>query len=148
MPQQQGQQANQNGTASERDIIQRLLSLGYTHKRRQDLAPTVPYFVTQYQGYPGLYETPVNLDFFVYHPDKHPEGFVIESKNQNTSGSVDEKLPYTVGTLKQLPVPSLLIITGNGWKKAAIPWCRRQATATFHVMNWDEFTAACNRGLI
>lgn len=148
MPQQQGFQANRNGATVEADIRQRLIAHGYTPMTTRQ-APTwpTPYFIAQYRGaFLSLYLTPLRLDFFLVHPQKHPNGLILESKYQETGGSADEKLVYTVLSLKQAGIPTILLIQGAGYRTQAVQWCRRQADALFRVMDWNEFIAALNRG--
>ncbi len=50
----------------------------------------------------------------------------IECKWQQTSGSVDEKLPYLFlnVTTKMKEKEIMIIIDGGGWKEGAIPWLK------------------------
>lgn len=50
----------------------------------------------------------------------------IECKWQQTSGSVDEKLPYLyLNAIEAMPENNIMIIIdGAGWKKGAIDWLR------------------------
>ena len=50
----------------------------------------------------------------------------IECKWQQSSGSVDEKLPYLFlnATSKMTEKEIMIIIDGGGWKEGAIPWLK------------------------
>ena len=50
----------------------------------------------------------------------------IECKWQQSSGSVDEKLPYLFlnATTKMMEKEVMIIIDGRGWKDGAIPWLK------------------------
>ena len=50
----------------------------------------------------------------------------IECKWQQSSGSVDEKLPYLFlnATTKMTEKEIMIIIDGGGWKEGAIPWLK------------------------
>lgn len=50
----------------------------------------------------------------------------IECKWQQSSGSVDEKLPYLFlnATTKMTEKEIMIIIDGEGWKEGAIPWLK------------------------
>ena len=50
----------------------------------------------------------------------------IECKWQQSSGSVDEKLPYLFlnATTKMMEKEIMIIIDGGGWKDGAIPWLK------------------------
>ena len=53
----------------------------------------------------------------------------IECKWQQSSGSVDEKLPYLFLNAKDcMPEKDvMIIIDGKGWKEGAIPWLKESA---------------------
>ncbi len=53
----------------------------------------------------------------------------IECKWQQTSGSVDEKLPYLyLNCIEAMPENHIIIIIdGEGWKKGAVEWLRNAA---------------------
>lgn len=163
MAQQQGRQANQNGIWAENDIAGRLINHGYQDltplpksKRRKGYSlPLVPdgvaYFIRQKHGpFVNLYGRPMKVDFYVWHPEKYPDGLIIESKSQEDSGSVDEKFPYLIWGLKATGIPSILLLLCPGAKPYAIAWCLQQQEGQhFRVFpTWETFTAACNRGLL
>ena len=64
----------------------------------------------------------------------------IECKWQQSSGSVDEKLPYLyLNAIETMPEKSILIlIDGSGWKPGAIQWLR-------DAVNHKKYTTAENR---
>lgn len=150
MAEHQGQQANNNGRWMENDIAGRLISHGYTLRtRRLDQPP--PYFIRQARGlFTTMYGTPMQVDFYVWHPDKYPHGLVIESKHQEIAGSVDEKYPYLITSLKALSLPSILLLICPGAKAAAVQWAlAQQEGERFRVYTtWETFISACNRGLL
>lgn len=61
----------------------------------------------------------------------------IECKWQQTSGSVDEKLPYLyLNAIEAMPENDIIIIIdGSGWKKGAIAWLE-------DAINQNKYTAA------
>jgi hypothetical protein len=82
--------------------------------------------------------------------------FVLECKYQNTSGSVDEKLPYVFANLVQSSddIDGLILVhAGNYWKnstrgQAAVEWMKQQddkTTKELHVVDLDGFMSLANR---
>ncbi|WP_420807081.1 PD-(D/E)XK nuclease superfamily protein [Trichormus azollae] len=58
-----------------------------------------------------------------------PSSLIIECecKWQNTSGSVDEKLPYVNADIENFyPAPTIVMIDGGGIKPGAINWLNTQ----------------------
>ena len=66
---------------------------------------------------------------------------VIESKWQQSSGSVDEKFPYLVLNIRErYPCATIIVLDGGGFKKGAEEWLRRQVNDKLvHVFNMMEF---------
>lgn len=96
----------------------------------------------------GMYGTHWTPDFIAWHPSKYPDGVIIEVKYQNIGGSVDEKLPYVIGSLKQNDMQSILIVEGDGFRLHAIKWCMAQQSEKIKVFNGiSPFISACNVGL-
>ena len=149
--QQQGAQANANGRMLESDIAHRLSAHGYTKLAIIPDVWTLPFFVQQSIGTPikpfiNLYALAWKVDFFLWHPQKHANGLIIESRYQGIGGSVDEKYPFLIGSLKQQPCDSLLLILGTGARPKAVEWCRKQSTTACRIMTWEEFVAYANKG--
>jgi hypothetical protein len=110
-----------------------------------------PIYAKQYALCESIYGHVIKCDFILYHPKLWTECLVIESKWQQVSGSVDEKYPYTVINLKeQSPVQSIIVVDGNGQKKGAIAWLRRQVDGQklLHVLSMAEFQKWVNKGNI
>ena len=150
--QQQGRQANTNGSAIEGDVHSRLIRLGYPQLKRIQMEGLVwpeGYFVHHPKdAFQDMFGTPWVVDFYIWHPVKHPDGLVIESKSQEKKGSVDAKLVPAALSLLKLNIPSILLIAGDGFQKKYVNWCYEQQTEKFTVMNWNAFSSAVNRGLI
>jgi len=88
------------------------------------------------------------VDFFIWHPWKHPYGLIIEIKYQEIPGSVDEKFPYAIANLKAAGIPSILLVFGDGARREAKAWCMRQQDANLRVFTrMDDWIKALNRGL-
>jgi hypothetical protein len=148
MAQQQGQQANSNGKNLESDIAHRLLSAGYVQAKRVLKQGMTPYFIRQCRSlFHNMYGSKMIVDFYLWHPEKHPDGLIIEAKYQEKKGSVDNKFPYLVQSLKKTNTPSMILLIGTGAREEAIRWCEAQQHDTFTVITtWEAFVYRCNRG--
>jgi hypothetical protein len=83
-------------------------------------------FYRQVPAFKSLYGVPFNADFVI----NSPKGLgLIEMKWQVSAGSVDEKLPFWLITLQQLPpsVTALLVAVGGGIRPGAMEWLRSNA---------------------
>lgn len=149
LTQQQGRQANQNGRAFEEQIAQRLKSKGYLQADALPNEPDQPFFIYQFRGgFTSLYGLPMRVDFYVWNPVKYPNGLIIECKYQETSGSADEKFPYTIACLRKTELPAILLLIGQGAKRCAVEWCLRQQDRQLTVFaDFESFFRAANREL-
>lgn len=147
--QNQGRQANSNGRAFEEMIAQRLRSSGYQQIQNCPKSFQSPFFVPQMRGrFVSIYGTDMRVDFFVWHPSKYPNGLVIECKYQETSGSADEKFPYTIANLRKTGIPAILLVMGSGPKRCAIEWCMQQQDDQLTVFkDFESFMKSANRDL-
>ena len=103
------------------------------------------WFVEQIDCERNLYGSRWRLDFYLFHPDKFPNGLVIESKWQGSPGSVDEKYVFTVLSLKSLSTPSMLVLGGGGARRGAVDWIRKQIGKNFKTT--DQFIDWGNKNL-
>jgi hypothetical protein len=75
----------------------------------------------------GIYGSDIYVDFYIIGSSFLSSGLIIESKWQQTSGSVDEKLPYLNLNIQTCyPTQSLVLIDGGGMKPQAISWLKKQ----------------------
>jgi hypothetical protein len=141
----QGTRANYTGNALERVIQHSLEANEYTfiEKKKFNTARYLdqPIFTMQYPIGKSVYETKLYCDFIFYHPKKHPHCMIIESKWQESSGSVDEKFPYLVLNIRErYPCATIVVLDGGGFKKGAEHWLRKQTDdKLIHVFNMMEF---------
>jgi len=100
-----------------------------------------PKYVIRNYPHPSLYGTPGKKEALVVAPDG--DGFftpdeqgctriIIEAKWQDSSGSVDEKLPYLWEAFHTSPVRNwVVVLDGRYWKtgrgKAAVSWLGHKA---------------------
>ncbi|MFH1291917.1 MAG: PD-(D/E)XK nuclease superfamily protein [bacterium] len=95
----------------------------------------------QYPVAKSLYETQLYCDFIIYHPEKHEKCLIIESKWQQSAGSVDEKFPYLVLNIRErYPCSTIVVLDGGGYKKGAEKWLRDQIDdKLIHIFSMMEF---------
>ncbi len=148
---QQGTRANFTGNALEKVIYNALVDKGYEFLKKNKFDPALclkqPIFTTKYLVGKGVYDTDIYCDFILYHPEKHPKCLVIESKWQESRGSVDEKYPYLVLNIhNKYPYPTIIVLDGEGYKKGAEVWLRKQKNGNLiHVFNMMEFQRWSNK---
>jgi peptidoglycan hydrolase-like protein with peptidoglycan-binding domain len=126
---------NENGSILESQINALLVSKGYAMltKQPEGLAE-YNWAIKQYRKFSTLYGGQMRIDFFVCNRSKWPEGLAIECKWQSSPGTVDEKFPYVVENLKALPVPSIIMLAGGGYRPAALEWVKRQSSDRLTVV--------------
>jgi hypothetical protein len=83
-------------------------------------------YVKQHQ-YKSPYGHNAEMDFYLTAFD-----MAVECKNQNVSGSVDEKIPYTMETLEQHPAKKALLILGG------VHWVTKRGTG---IKAWADARA-------
>lgn len=59
----------------------------------------------------------------------------IECKFQSVRGSIDEKLPFLVETIKCHKATCVIVIEGAGWKPGAIAWLKSKQSGKLIVTN-------------
>jgi hypothetical protein len=96
------------------------------------------WYTTQLAHFRNLYSAKFKSDLFVYDTQHWPNGLLIECKYQALGGSVDEKYVFTVLSLKNLPPPSAMVLTGGGARNCAISWIRGQETPKFKFFGSSE----------
>lgn len=146
-------QANYTGNVLERFIQARLMDRGYTQVRpNRFLASRIlnqPIFARRFHVGQSIYGTEHFCDFICFHPQRWPDNLIIESKWQQSAGSVDEKYPYLVLNIEgQYQYPTIVLLDGGGYKPGAEAWMRRQVgQGNFrHVFNMVQFSAWANNG--
>lgn len=149
-----GKHANYTGSTLEKFIANRLDERKYQFIPRNKFEAAIylgqPIYTSQYHLGDSIYGTPMYGDFILYHPTKWSECLIIESKWQQSGGSVDEKFPYFVLNIQQRhPHKTVVLLDGGGYKKQAEAWLRGQVgNNLLHVFNMSEFQKWCNKGNI
>jgi hypothetical protein len=76
---------------------------------------------------------------------------IIECKWQESSGSVDEKYPFIKENIEKTGVPTIVLIDGDGYKKQAFDWLKKQASPNRSlrgVYTITEFQKLINQGFL
>jgi hypothetical protein len=141
----QGTKANYTGGQLEGFIEDTLRRNGYEYVPTLSFdeaakAGGKPIYTRQYPIV-SIYGTPLKCDFVLYHPTQYPDSLIIESKWQQSAGSVDEKFPFLVMNIREkYPCATIIVIEGGGYRKGAVEWLRKQVgERLIHVFNMSEF---------
>ena len=141
----QGGKANKAGKILESTVTGTLAGHGYIEishpkrKQRRELlltSTTCPkrYARQVYMGL-GIYSTDIYVDFYIIGSVANSSVLIIECKWQNSSGSVDEKLPYVNLNIQHCyPAPALVLIDGGGMKSGAINWLKTQVNTNKNLL--------------
>lgn len=134
----QGGRANRSGNILENTVEATLEGHGYVRlcrdlpkKQRlawltQSTTPSKRYARQVYIGQ-GIYGTDIYVDFYILGCPFLSTGLILECKWQQSSGSVDEKLPYVNLNIRDCyRVPAVVLIDGGGMKPGAIAWLKTQ----------------------
>lgn len=68
----------------------------------------------------------INVDFALYNPSLIEKYFIIESKSQTSSGSVDEKYPYLNENIKLFPWKTIIVLDVPKAKEGAKLWLKKR----------------------
>lgn len=124
----QGTRANYTGREAVDIICGMLDRKGYRYKREQLIGKSI-------------YGHPLKVDIFTRDMPGFPEGLIVESKWQASSGSVDEKFPYLVENIRHCyPCQTVIVLSGGGYRNGAARWLRAQTGGNLRaVMDLEEF---------
>jgi hypothetical protein len=87
----------------------------------------------------NIYRVQWRIDLLFWSHGLWPRGLAVEVKGQSEGGSVDEKFPFVVASLKALKRPSGLLIHGDGARQSAIQWVSDNEDANF--VTWRSIGA-------
>lgn len=152
MAEQGGTKANRTGNHLEGVIEDSLQRFNYKFVQKNKFFQSVegkqPIFTRQINLCESIYGTKIICDFILYNPEKYSNCLVIESKWQQSSGSVDEKYPFLVLNIKEkFPCPAIIVIDGGGYKPGAEKWLRSQVDKKLlNVFNIREYITWVNNG--
>ena len=85
-----------------------------------------PIYASQCKVGRDIYEKERKVDFILYHPIHWESCLVIQCKWQASGGSVDEKYPFEVESIKLNQYETIIILDGGG----LLSWCREVAQKT------------------
>lgn len=125
MPSAQGRAANISGKYLEDRVENILQDWGYICTK--EIIQDTPCFIKQHKVFRNVYNNVMRSDFFVFHPEKYPQGMIIECKQQDSAGSADEKFPFLFLSLQSTGLPAIVLAQGSGFKETALLWCEEQA---------------------
>lgn len=155
----QGANANKTGRVHEEEVASILKNCGnYQEVDRNSFdilkSNGVPIFARQYSlKSHGLYSKKrgIRCDFILYHPEKHPNGIVIEAKYQKFSGSVDQKIVYLVKEVKSCyGYGTILVFDGDGFADGMYTdFLPNELGGNFlSFYKIEEFKDMCKEGII
>lgn len=152
MPRVSGKFANQTGQHMERFIEERIVEAGYQYVEPA-LFPAMqimnqPIYTKQRVAGKDLYGKDHKVDFELYHERKWVQCLVIESKWQQAGGSVEEKYPFLVQSIRRIGIPTIIVLDGGGYSPGAKQWLKAQAGsgAVIQVLEMREFQKFVNDG--
>ena len=153
-----GQRANRTGNKLEKFIENVLKESGYTEfigNKRQAFENRKSIggkqYIKQLVVGPTIYDSERKVDFMIFNKEKFPDGLIIESKWQQSSGSVDEKYPFLFFNIMKTEVPTIVLLDGGGYKPTAMKWLKGQVNlqgALIGVWNMVEFQKEVNDGFL
>lgn len=153
MAKSQGAQANLTGNRLERFIEHCLIDCGFAKVADKIALVNAmqtfnrPSYSSQVNIGSTIYGTDLICDFLLFHPQKWPQGLVIEAKWQQVGGTVDEKYPYFVMNIWSSEYATVLVLDGGGYREGAERWLRSmQKQNLIHVFNMGEFQGWVNQG--
>ena len=93
--------------------------------------------------FPGIYPgRKTRVDFLVTGIPPWEEGLIIESKNQGSPGSADEKFPYMVANIKEkYPHPCVILYSLDGAGRGALEWLlsQKDGVRLIEIIKYDKF---------
>lgn len=149
----QGGRATKSGNVLEKTVEGILQGSGYAQicqdlpkKCRQQWLlhsnePAKRYAKQVYIGH-GIYDTEIYVDFYLFGSPTTPDRLIIECKWQQSSGSVDEKLPYLNLNIQNCyPTSAIVLIDGEGMKPGAIDWLTQQVKTNPNLLAVHNLTS-------
>ena len=109
-----------------------------------------PIYAKKYEIGQDVYGKRRRVDFILYHPRLYPYCLVIQCKWQSSSGSVEEKYPYEVLSIRVNSYDTIIVLDGGGYSKGAKEWLIDQAgpeNRLKHVFDLGEFSRFAKKNL-
>ena len=88
-----------------------------------------------------IYGKKRRVDFILYNPQKWPDSLIIQCKWQAVSGSVEEKYPFEVLSIRANQPPAIIVLDGGGYSEGSKRWLKGEAGQGHlrHVFDLGEF---------
>ena len=148
-----GTRANKRGTTLEKSI-EALLSEDYQKVAAKDFFDSKklkkPIFAAQCTMGKDIYGKDRRVDFILYHPNLWKNCLVIQCKWQSSSGSVEQKYPFEVLSIKASGFETIIVLDGGGYSAGAENWLKAQAgkNKLLNVFNLGEIYRFQSQGRI
>jgi len=108
----------------------------------QRIAEGKPFYCNQFGAFDNIYCVRWNIDFFVWHPEIFSKYLAIEAKQQSVAGSVDEKYPFVVHSLKAIAEQTegltAVFVSGDAIRRCVADWCKKEETDSFKFLESDR----------
>lgn len=150
-----GSFANHTGEELAKFVEQGLVSQGYERcdsewlfKNRKRL-PSGRYYAREVYVGETIYEGKKRVvDFFLIDTALFPDELIIESKWQDSAGSVEEKFPFLSLCIKKTNIPTIVVLDGDGYTRGAERWLKAEVDKRLFLAVWSmkEFQRAKNTG--
>lgn len=130
-----GRRANRNGKYFEEIVEQHIQKKGFVYWDKKGKKPE-KWYSRQYQVGLNLVKRPTRADFILN------GDIIIECKWQSSSGTVDEKLPFTMMNLIHIKKPSIMILDGGGCRPEMVDYLHGMSKGSQNVVlcNLRQFT--------
>jgi hypothetical protein len=86
----------------------------------------------------SIFQRRLRADFVLINLAAFPLGLIVESKWQDSVGSVDEKFPGLVENIRRCyPMPTILVIAGKGAHPGAVEYLRSKVDGEHLIAVYD-----------
>jgi hypothetical protein len=143
--------ANSNGKQLETFVTERLETNNYIFSFTANDNSAFKRYVPQAVVGRTIYGTTLKCDFLVFGVRKFPNKLIIECKWQQVGGTADEKYPYLLENIKKTGIPTIVLLDGNGYRKASKEWLIskvKRENSLVAVFSMSDFQREVNNGLL
>jgi len=86
----------------------------------------------------SIFHRRLRVDFVLINLAEFPKGIIVESKWQDSVGSVDEKFPGLVENIRRCyPLPTIIVVAGKGARVGAVNYLREKIDGEHLVAVYD-----------
>ncbi len=90
-----------------------------------------PIYATQCVVGKDIYGKNRRVDAILFHPELFPKCLVLQCKWQASGGSVDQKYPFEVLSIKESELETIIVLDGGGYSEGARDWLLKQVGQNF-----------------